>query len=290
MNAALVGMFDSQADATAAHGKLMAAGFAASALSLTGGASDSSTTSVATTGSAPHQEGAIARFFENLFGSDDGADGTDRDEHKSTYTEAFKRGSFGLMVKATSEAELDKAEAILNAAGAVDVDERSEEWRKEGWTGGTAQGVAAVGTGVGTATTLMAGDTQKLQELQEELKVGKRAVARGGVRVFTRMSEVPVEESVVLREERADIKRTVVDRVANEADFAAFKEGSIEVREMGEEAVVSKTARVTGEVEVGKTATEREETIRDTVRQTKVEVEEIAPTTTVAPGSSNRKP
>ncbi len=45
---------------------------------------------------------------------------------------------------------------------------------------------------------------------------------------------------------------------------------------MGEEAVVSKTARVTGEVEVGKTATEREETIRDTVRQTKVEVEKIA--------------
>ena len=45
---------------------------------------------------------------------------------------------------------------------------------------------------------------------------------------------------------------------------------------MGEEAVVNKTARVTGEVEVGKTATEREETIRDTVRQTKVEVEKIA--------------
>ena len=48
------------------------------------------------------------------------------------------------------------------------------------------------------------------------------------------------------------------------------------MRETGEEAVVSKTARVTGEVEVGKTATEREETIRDTVRQTKVEVEKIA--------------
>ena len=44
---------------------------------------------------------------------------------------------------------------------------------------------------------------------------------------------------------------------------------------MGEEAVVSKTARVTGEVEVGKTATEREETISDTVRKTKVDVEQL---------------
>ena len=120
------------------------------------------------------------------------------------------------------------------------------------------------------------GATRKLQEVQEELKVGKRAVARGGVRVFTRLTEVPVQESVTLREEHADIKRTAVDRVASAADLAAFQEGSIEVREMSEEAVVSKTARVTGEVEVGKTATERTETINDTVRQTKVEVEKIA--------------
>lgn len=260
MNSILVGMFDTEATAMAAKGKLLAAGFAASALQMTGG-SPSDTTPMATTTTAPHHEGAISRFFENLFGADD--DDADLDQHRSTYTEAFRRGSYGLSVQTTSEAEMDKAEQILNAAGAIDVDERSEEWRKDGWTG------AAAGTGA-------AQPTQKLQEVQEQLEVGKRAVARGGVRVFTRMTEVPVEESVTLREERADIKRTVVDRVASAADLAAFKEGSIEIREMGEEAVVSKTARVTGEVEVGKTATEREETVRDTVRQTKVEVEKIA--------------
>ncbi len=261
MNSVLVGMFDTEADARAAHGRLMAAGFTAGALELTGAATATATATTATTATTSHQEGAISRFFENLFGADD--DDGDVDHHRSTYTEAFRRGSYGLTVRTTGEAEASEAEQILNAAGAVDVDERSEAWRKEGWTGATAG-------------ALETGATQKLQEVKEELQVGKRAVARGGVRVFTRVTEVPVEESVTLREEHADIKRTVVDRVASAADLAAFEEGSIEVREMGEEAVVGKTARVTGEVEVGKTATEREETIRDTVRQTRVEVEKIA--------------
>ncbi len=264
MNSVLVGMFDTATDATAARGKLLAAGFEASALQMTGGPADAATSTAPTT--SAHQEGAITRFFENLFGTDDGDD-VDVDHHRSTYTEAFKRGSYGLTVRTTSDAEAEEAERILNAAGAIDVDERSEEWRRDGWTGN-----GAVNTGVALDT----GATKKLQEVQEQLNVGKRVVSRGGVRVFTRMTEVPVEESVTLREEHADVRRTVVDRVASEADLSAFKEGSIEVREMGEEAVVSKTARVTGEVEVGKTATEREETIRDTVRQTKVEVEKIA--------------
>ena len=275
MNSVLVGMFDTQAEASAAQSKLLAAGFAAGALRMTG-ATDASTGTSTTTGTAaattaPHQEGAIARFFDHLFGSDD--DDLDVDHHKSTYGEAFRRGSYGLTVETASEGEMVKAEQILNAAGAIDVDERSEAWRNEGWTGAAAN----VGTGAtaGANAAVETGTPRKLQEVEEQLQVGKRAVARGGVRVFTRMTEVPVEESVTLREERAAIKRTAVDRVASAADLEAFKEGSIEVRETGEEAVVSKTARVTGEVEVGKTATEREETIRDTVRQTKVEVETI---------------
>ena len=102
------------------------------------------------------------------------------------------------------------------------------------------------------------------------------------------MTEVPVTETVRLREEHADVKRTSVDRPATEADFAAFKEGSIEVREMAEEAVVSKTARVTGEVEIGRTATEREETIRDTVRKTKVDVEQLDGGSTGVSGKTSR--
>ena len=53
-----------------------------------------------------------------------------------------------------------------------------------------------------------------------------------------------------------------------------FRERTIEVEERGEEAVVSKTARVREEVAIGKTVEERTETIRDNVRRTEVEVED----------------
>jgi uncharacterized protein (TIGR02271 family) len=275
MSSVLVGMFDSQAAAEEARSKLMSAGFPASAVTLTGGtASASSGTSMSagtTASDEPHHPGAIASFFERLFGGGDSDDSQDRAGYSDTYNEAFKRGSFGVSVTAADDAEADKAELILNDCGAVDIDEKAASWRKEGWTGGMAGEMGSSGT----STTLDAGGTRKLQEVEEELKVGKRAVARGGVRVFTRMTEVPVSETVRLREEHANVQRTAVDRPATEADFAAFKEGSIEIREMAEEVVVSKSARVTGEVEIGKTATEREETIRDTVRKTEVDVEQI---------------
>lgn len=269
MNSVLVGMFDSQGAAQAARERLLDAGFASSAVSMTGGTSGPMAGGTTPPpGDASEEKGAIARFFDNLFGDEDG-----RAESADTYREAFKRGSFGVSVSAADDDERERAEDILDDAGAVDIDERAQQWRKEGWTGG---GAAMGATSAAAADSRMeAGATRKLQEVEEELKVGKRAVAKGGVRVFTRMVERPVEESVRLREEHATVQRRAVDRPATEADFAAFKEGSIEVREMAEEAVVSKSARVVGEVEIGKTATERDEVIRDTVRQTKVDVEQI---------------
>jgi uncharacterized protein (TIGR02271 family) len=83
-----------------------------------------------------------------------------------------------------------------------------------------------------------------------------------------------------LRAERATIERRPVDRPASEADFANFKEGTIEVRETTEEPVVAKTARVVEEVVVGKEVQERTETVADTVRRTDVEIERMGADTT----------
>jgi uncharacterized protein (TIGR02271 family) len=281
-------MFDSAAAASQARSRLMSAGFPGGSVTLTGETDETDEAGMSPSSSAqadrsrveePRQEGAISRFLSNIFGDgDDNGNGKGRDDDRAqagyadTYKEAFKRGSCGVAVTTSSESEMDKAEQILNECGAVDIDEKAESWRKDGWTG-PAVGVTGASS---TAANMEAGATRKLQEVEEELQVGKRAVAKGGVRIFTRMTEVPVSETVRLREEHADVRRTAVDRPATEADFAAFKEGSIEVRETAEEAVVSKNARVTGEVEVGKTSTEREETVRDTVRKTKVDVEQMA--------------
>jgi uncharacterized protein (TIGR02271 family) len=111
--------------------------------------------------------------------------------------------------------------------------------------------------------------------VQEDLKIGKREVQRGGVRVFSRIIETPVNESVNLREEHVNVERRPVDQPISAADVGAFKEQSIEMRETAEEAVVQKSARVVEEVLVNKEVTQRQEQINDTVRRTDVQVEQL---------------
>ena len=277
MNSVIVGIFDTQSAANNAKNKLLVSGFANETVVVSDDdmATMRTDSVVGSTSVQPHQqrehEGAISRFFSSIFGSDDNPD-----EYHATYREAIRRGHYGVSVSVKNEDEQARAESILNDFGAIDTDERSEQWRGEGWVAGNDMANTAnkSETAVGMAGT--AGETAgTLKEISEELKVGKRSVARGGVRVFSRMVETPVQETVSLREEHVDVQRRAVDRPATEADFAAFKEGSVEVREMAEEAVVSKQARVVGEVDIGKTVTERDETVRGTVRETRVEVEQI---------------
>jgi uncharacterized protein (TIGR02271 family) len=112
--------------------------------------------------------------------------------------------------------------------------------------------------------------------IEEQMQVGKREVQRGGVRVFQRMVETPVSETVNLREEHVSVERRPVDQPASPADLAtAFQEKSIELRETAEEPVVQKTARVVEEVVIGKEVTQRQEQISDTLRHTEVNVEQL---------------
>ena len=117
-------------------------------------------------------------------------------------------------------------------------------------------------------------DSTVIPIAQEELVVGKREVDRGGVRVFRRVVEEPVSESVNLREEHVVIDRRPVDRAVTDADLRGG-DRTIELTETAEEAVVGKTARVVEEVRVGKEASEHTETVRDTVRHTEVDVERV---------------
>jgi uncharacterized protein (TIGR02271 family) len=114
----------------------------------------------------------------------------------------------------------------------------------------------------------------KIPVVEEQLQVGKREVERGGVRVESRVTETPVEENVRLKEERVTVERRSVDRPVADAD-RAFKEGTLEVTERAEEAVVSKEARVVEEVVINKEVGERTETVRDSVRRTDVDVQEV---------------
>ena len=81
-----------------------------------------------------------------------------------------------------------------------------------------------------------------------------------------------MQETVALREERVKLERRPVDRPVDAADDT-FRERTIEVNETAEEPVIGKRSRVVEEVRVGKEQTQREQTVRDTVRSTDVKVE-----------------
>ena len=129
----------------------------------------------------------------------------------------------------------------------------------------------AAGDGEGART-----EAGTVQEVREELEVGKRKVATGGVRVTSSVSEVPVEETVTLREEKVEAERKNVDRKLSPQEAeAAFQGRTVEALGTREQAEVTKQARVVGEVSIGKQTKEREETVRDTVGRTDVDVEQI---------------
>ena len=109
--------------------------------------------------------------------------------------------------------------------------------------------------------------------IEEQLRVGKRTIESGAARVSTKITEQPVTETVNLREENVTVERRPVDRAVENAP-AAFKEGTIEITEMAEVPVVAKEARVVEEVVVGKNVTEHEETVKETIKRTEVDVDE----------------
>jgi uncharacterized protein (TIGR02271 family) len=126
---------------------------------------------------------------------------------------------------------------------------------------------------------------ETVREVEEQLSVGKRKVTTGGVRVTTGVSERPVQKTVSLREEQVEVERRSTDReLRPEEAEAAFAEKTIEMLGTSEEVEVGKEARVVGEVSLGKRVEEHKETVKDSVRRSEVEVEEIKPG-----GSSRRR-
>lgn len=206
------------------------------------------------------EDDGFLSMFNNLFMSD---------EDRYTYAEGVKRGGVTVSVDADDD-EVDRAVDILEDSGAVNLDEREQSWRGEGWAG-------ALPAGTTNETRRGRGDRQTGEAVipitQEELRIGKREVNTGRVRVHSRVVETPVEETVNLREERVNVQRRPVNRPI-EAGDDAFREQAVEVEVHSEEPVVAKQARVVEEVVVSKNAAERTETVRDTVRRTEVDVED----------------
>ena len=259
MASTVVGLFETRAEAEAAMNDLISSGFSSSDIDLKANG---------------YGGGSLISELEG-----EGVPSADA----RLYAEGVQAGD-ALEIAHTSDDRATLAQDIMNRHGALDIHDAFTQRSGTLTTGVADAGIAAAAATVAapamnTTSTVNAGDEAVIPVIEEELAVGKRQIQRGGVRVFQRVTERPVEESVSLHEEHVTIQRQAVDRPVTSAD-AAFREGTIEVTETAEVPVVAKEARVVEEVVVGKTATDRTETISDTVRRTDVEVEEIPGTTT----------
>ncbi|HEY5868406.1 MAG TPA: YsnF/AvaK domain-containing protein [Candidatus Tectomicrobia bacterium] len=222
-------------------------------------------------------------------------------EEAHAYAEGVRRGGALVVVESRDE-QAERGMAILQRLHPVNIHERSAHWQQEGWTGADVtakpsaprsraatatrsaqeQGRAtARGAPQGASPQRVQGDKEvTIPVVDEEITIGTQEVERGHVRIDSRVTEQPVEETVRLREEKVTVERRPVDRPATEADFAAARKDVIEMTETVEEPVVTKRARVVEEVVVQKEVTEHTETVRGTARHTEVDVQREPETAT----------
>lgn len=194
------------------------------------------------------QEGGqeeIRQFLGELFGPDNS-------EQIDYYLARISHGGALLSVDLPDDIELEQVRETMLNAGGTDLD--ASVWQ------------AGEDTGSGEGG-------QTLPVVEEQLEVGKREVGKGKVRVTSRLEETPVQEEIELQQERATIERHPADEQIEPEDVEAMGERSIEIEETAEKPVVSKSARVTGEIEVGKETSETTQIVEDTVRHTEVDVE-----------------
>ena len=225
-------------------------------------------------------------FWASLFGGET--------DHDTAYDRTVQSGSNAVSVKVPDE-HVTRVSDILERHNPVDMDERAAGYGVTQTTTTTKTPVAgaspAVGL-VGSAPTTVTGTTSAtdggtIQLSEERLSVGKRLINQGGTRIRRFVVEKPVEEQVTLHDEKVTLERHPVTdgRPVTNADFT---DKTIEMTESREEVVVAKQAFVTEEIALKKQATDRVETVRDTVRREDVEIEQIpaekvSATTTTTP-------
>ena len=234
-------------------GSLEAAGFQSSDISVL------TNKALATAGQSLLEPGLWHRLF-----------GRDIEPHDATvYGHAVESGAVVLTVR-VPESGVARAMGILNAHNVVDVRERAAQ---QGLITSPPKAATAPQVRPG-AVAAGVGRDEVLRLAEEQMNVGKRLIEEGTTRIRRFVIEKPVEAQVTLHEEHAKVvRRAVADpEFVKDIDWT---DKTIEVTETAEEAVISKNARITEEVVVGKVGTDHVETVRDKVRRQQVEVEHI---------------
>jgi uncharacterized protein (TIGR02271 family) len=271
----LVAVYDTTAHAEAAVKALKAAGFAESDISVF----DSARLKAgrATMAAGAKEPGLWQRLF-----------GTDVYEHEANiYGETVQEGGALISVRVPPN-EVAHARAVLDIHLPVDVHDRAV-------TAGVAPPahvdtiekkldavpLAAVQT-VAVSPKLAAAQPDVLRLAEEQLQVGRQIAEAGRTRIRRFVIEKEAAADVTLHEEHAEVLRKAIadPKYVGEIDWA---DGTIEVIETAEHAIVNKTARIVEEVGLRKVGSDHVETIRDKIRRQQVEIERIGPDGKVIP-------
>ncbi|CAH1000038.1 hypothetical protein LEM8419_01228 [Neolewinella maritima] len=253
-NQTVIGVFDTMAQANSAKEALTKQGFTSSDIDVSKYGSHGNR---ATDRKHDDDDNAIERFFENIFGDDD----DDYERRRKVGREVASRGTV-VTVHTNGMEKAKKAASILDRFGAIDMDDRYKQYENKSFNADTNR--SRLNERFGNVDT-----DGMIEVVKEDVAIGKREVQTGGVTVRSHIIERPVEEAIRLRTEHVTVTRTPVDRPADAADF---RDKTISMKETAEEAVVSKTARVVEEINIKKDVDTRTETVRETARETEVDI------------------
>jgi stress response protein YsnF len=221
--------------------------------------------------SAPEPAGATAvrkpeTFWDWLFGRDVPA------YDRGWYETNLREGRTVLSVFTRDAAQRQRVEEILDEFSPIDF---GESRNVSAEPAGIPETAAVTTPSMPAATALPAEGEQVIPVVTEELAVGKRASERH-YRIRTYVVETPVEKDVALRDERVVVEHRPVSGERAAGNLETPREREYDIVERHEEPVVEKRTRAVEEVVVRKEANERTEKVRDTVRETRVDVDKDA--------------
>lgn len=213
----VIGVFDDASEAQTAVQELMEAGFSRSNIDLsTTDSSDADEVDSSYTTSTERKSdngGGIGAFFSSLFGLDD--DDDDNRRRRENYTTVGERHSV-VTVHAMDSDEAERAADILDDAGAIDVDERAEQYRTGSYSGITGGGYS--GTPSSTLDTGVTADplapvygTTPSDSFQSEEQMDNR---NRRSQIFDRS----VDESTRMREDRERMWKNPMESTQTNSD------------------------------------------------------------------------
>jgi hypothetical protein len=166
-------MFDSRSEAEAAKSRLTQSNIDADNVKIIDQSSSASSGGSGNMQGTSHGQGLWASVKEAFMSDDD----------RQGYEEGIRRGGY-LLCAQVDESRADQAIQLLEESDSIDFDQRQEQWRSEGWSGSTGRREMGIDR---TQQTSGAVEEERIPIVEEQLRVGKREVARGGARVRSYM-------------------------------------------------------------------------------------------------------